>query len=92
MHVWFYSNHPVRLGSKIKADFPHVVPWPAGRVPSVEAFLRDPSPYLRKFWRKKRITQNSLVDKIDQEFISALLVCRFWEYNHSVTGRGGKLG
>ena len=26
--------------------------WPMGRVPSVEVFLRDPSPYLREFRRK----------------------------------------
>ena len=35
------------------------------RMPSMEIFLRDPSPYLRKFQRKPRKTPNSQVDKRD---------------------------
>ena len=30
---------------------------PMGGVPSVGVFLRDPSPYLREFWRKPRKTR-----------------------------------
>ena len=34
------------------ANSPHLGPLPIGGMLSVEVFLRDPSPYLREFWRK----------------------------------------
>ena len=48
-----------------------------GEMPSVGAFLIDPSPYLRKFQRKKRKTPNGQVDKRDRELTLALPVNQF---------------
>ena len=38
-----------------KANCPLVGPGPIESVPSVEVFLRDPSPYLHEFWEKPQI-------------------------------------
>ena len=53
----------VGLGCGIKANCPYVGPGPAdGRgVISVGVFLRDPSPYLRKFRRKLRTARPTSV-------------------------------
>ena len=37
------------LGCRIKANYLHVGSGPAGGVPSMGVFLRDPSPYLSEF-------------------------------------------
>ena len=44
----------VGLVYRIKANCPYVGPAPAGEVPSMVVFLKDPSLYLRKFRRKQR--------------------------------------
>ena len=41
----------------------HGGPRPMSGTPSVGVFLRDPSPYLREFWRNPRKTPNGLVNK-----------------------------
>ena len=46
------------VGCWDKANCPHVGAEPMGGMPSVEVFLKDPSPYLREFRRKPRQTQN----------------------------------
>ena len=43
---------------KVKANCSFMGAGPVGEVPSVEVFLRDPSPYVREFRRKPRKTQN----------------------------------
>ena len=48
----------VGLGCNIKTNCPLVEPDPVGGLPSVGFFLRDPTPYLREFWRKTRKTLN----------------------------------
>ena len=42
----------------VKADCLKKGPRPIGGLPSMGVFLRDPSPYLRKFRRKPRKTPN----------------------------------
>ena len=44
-----YSNKTKSelVGCRVKANCPLVGPGTVGGVPSVEVFLRDPSPYLR---------------------------------------------
>ena len=42
------TNIFMSLGCEIKANCLLVGPGPAGRVPSVGVFLRDPSPYSRE--------------------------------------------
>ena len=41
-----------------EANRPHVGPGPIGGVPSMDVFLKDPSTYLREFWRKPRKIPN----------------------------------
>ena len=48
----------IGLGCRFKANCPLVRLGPIGGVPSVEVFQKDPSPYLREFWRKPRKTPN----------------------------------
>ena len=47
----------IGLGCRFKANYPLVGPGPIGGVSFVGVFLKDPSLYLRKFWRKT--TENS---------------------------------
>ena len=47
------------FGCRFKAKCPSVRPGPIGAVPSMKVVLRDPRPYLRKFWRKPQKTPNS---------------------------------
>ena len=54
-------------------------PKPISGVPSVGVFLRDPSPYLREFWRKPRKTPNGYVDKRDQRLKPASPIYPFFE-------------
>ena len=44
----------MKVGCRIKSNYPLVRPGPVGGVLSMRVFLRDPSPYLREFWRKAR--------------------------------------
>ena len=39
----------IRLGCVIKANCPHVGPWPVEELTKWGDFLWDPSPYLREF-------------------------------------------
>ena len=57
-----------------------------GAVPSVGLFLRDLSPYLRKFKRKPRKTLIGYVDKHDRGLNPAPTIYQFRRQNHSVTG------
>ena len=50
---------------RIKTDFPTVGPLLLRGMPSVEIFLRDPSPHIREFRRKPWKTPKGLVDKRD---------------------------
>ena len=49
-HTWL-------TGCRIKGNCPLKGPWPAGGLPFVGVFLRDPSPHLREF--RKKTTENS---------------------------------
>ena len=55
-----YSNKTKSelVGCRVKANCPLVGPGTVGGVPSVEVFLRDPSPYLLEFWRKPQKAPN----------------------------------
>ena len=46
------------VGCRLKANCPLVGSEPIGDVPSVDVFLRGPSPYLFEFRRKPRKTLN----------------------------------
>ena len=46
------------VGCRVYGRMSHEGPKPMGWMPSVEVFLRDPSPYLREFRRKPRKTPN----------------------------------
>ena len=46
------------VGCRVKVNCPFVRSGPVGEVPSVGVLLRDPSSYLREFWRKPRKTPN----------------------------------
>ena len=46
------------VGCMFESNCPLVGPGTIGGIPSVRVFLRDPSPYLREFWRKPRKTPN----------------------------------
>ena len=52
---WVVGLRPVVLGPGLKANF-LAGPGPVERVPSMGVFLKDLSPYLRKFRRKPRKT------------------------------------
>ena len=45
-------------GCRYESNCPLMGPGTIGGLPSVGVFLRDPSPYLREFWRKPRKIPN----------------------------------
>ena len=47
-------------GCRFESNSLLVGPGPVEGVPSVGVFLRDPSPYLRKFWRRPQKTPKGL--------------------------------
>ena len=53
-------------GCRDKANCSHVGPGFIREIPFVEVFLRDASPYLLEFQRKRHKTQNNQVDKRDR--------------------------
>ena len=67
----------IGLNWGIKANYPHVMPGPIGRVPSVRVFLRDPNPYLCEFRWKPKKTLNGLVDVRDKGLNPAPPVYQF---------------
>ena len=57
MHIYIenQSDHIMvgfGLVFRFKTNCPHLKPESTGGVPFVWVFLKDPSPYLRKLWRK----------------------------------------
>ena len=48
-HLLILNLHLTDEKSWFQANCPLVGPWPIGEVPSVGDFLRDRTPYLRKF-------------------------------------------
>ena len=56
-----------------------------GRVPSFRVFLRDPSPYLRKFQRKQWKSPNVWIDKRDRDLNPASPFNQFKGQNRSDT-------
>ena len=53
-----YSCNVGWLVISFESNCPLVGPGTVSGMPSVEVFLKDPSPYLREFWRKPRKTPN----------------------------------
>ena len=52
MYLFIRINYSWLVGFRIESNCPLVGPGIIGGMPSVVVFLRDPSPYLRKFRRK----------------------------------------
>ena len=65
------------VGWSLKANCLLMGPGPIGGVPSMRVFLRNPSPYLRKFRRKPRKTQNGWVDMRERNLKLTLPVFQF---------------
>ena len=79
----FLKTDMVGLGCRIKANCPHAGPAPTAvvGVPSVWVFLRNPSPYLRKY-RRKPPDVTGVVYKLQNRFSNADCKHKLYKNNH----------
>ena len=84
--LYLVTQFGVLDGVGVKADCLNIGPRPIGGLPSVGVFLRDPSPYLRKFRRKPWKTFNGYVNKRDWLLNLALPIYQFRAQKCPATG------